>query len=113
MRLISPILEKRIRESHFTSHSGELLINFYRDGIKLAFNKGVITSIDSWQPQTMESGMISFPDQTFLKLLLGYRSFEDLEYAFPDCYIVDDKQDVRELINVLFPPRPSYIWGIT
>jgi hypothetical protein len=46
-----------------------------------------------------------------LQLLFGRRSVEDLEYAFPDCWAGD--RQCAALLNVLFPKRPSHVWGIS
>ena len=50
------------------------------------------------------------PGLTFLQLLFGFRSVEDLEYAFPDCIM--SSQEARDLLNILFPKRASWVWGI-
>jgi hypothetical protein len=51
-----------------------------------------------------------FPDLTFLQLLFGHRSLDELEAAFPDC--VTRGQEVRALLQVLFPKAPSKVWPI-
>ena len=38
---------------------------------------------------------------TFLQMLFGYRSYEELHYAVPDCWC--DVEDVRVLLTALFP----------
>ena len=38
---------------------------------------------------------------TFLQMLFGYRSYEELHYAVPDCWC--DDEDVRVLLTALFP----------
>ena len=51
-----------------------------------------------------------FPGLTVLQLLCGFRSVEDLEYAFPDCLMSSDK--TRRLLNAMFPVEPSSLIGI-
>ncbi|MBM3934826.1 MAG: hypothetical protein FJ319_11100 [SAR202 cluster bacterium] len=51
-----------------------------------------------------------FPEHTFVQVLFGFRSVEDLEYAFPDCIMSSDES--RLLLNILFPKRASKVWGI-
>ena len=50
------------------------------------------------------------PGLAFLKMLFGYRSLEDLEYAFPDCIV--SSEEARGLLDVLFPKQISHLWGI-
>jgi hypothetical protein len=51
-----------------------------------------------------------FPDLTFLQLLFGHRSLDELEAAFPDC--VTRGQEPRALLQTLFPKAPSKVWPI-
>jgi hypothetical protein len=46
----------------------------------------------------------------FLQLLFGYRSFEELEYAFADCYA--DNNEATALLNILFPKQASNVWPV-
>ena len=54
----------------------------------------------------MEEGDAVFPDLTFLQLLFGYRSLEELDAAFADCYA---KTEARILLNILFPKMASAV----
>lgn len=51
-----------------------------------------------------------FPELTFLQLLFGYRSYEELDAAFADCYA--EKAEAAVLLNALFPKRPSFVRGL-
>jgi len=51
-----------------------------------------------------------FPDLTFLQLLFGYRSYAELDMAYPDCYATHAEAVV--LLNALFPKRPSYVTAL-
>jgi hypothetical protein len=46
----------------------------------------------------------------FLQLLFGYRSLEELEYAFADCY--SETPEAAVLLNVLFPKQASNVWPL-
>ena len=107
---IKPILEKRLAESIATGVSREFKISFYRAGLRFVIDHGHITTIESWKPAPKDEGDIAFPNLTFLQILFGYRSYEELHYAFPDCWC--DEQDVRILINALFPKKASNIYPI-
>ena len=108
---IKPALEKRLAESIAVGHSREIKISFYRDGLRLVLEKGNITTIESWKPSPQDGGMIAFPGLTFLQVLFGYRSYDELHHAFPDCWC--DGEDLRALINILFPKKFSDLFPVS
>jgi hypothetical protein len=61
-------------------------------------------------PNHADHGNAGFPALTFLQILFGYRSFEELKYAFPDCWWDNDQTQV--VINALFPKKNSHVYGI-
>jgi len=107
---VEPVLEKRLAESIVCGHSGEYLIGMYPKGIKLVLERGRIASVESWMPNHADHGNAGFPALTFLQILFGYRSFEELKYAFPDCWWDNDQTQV--VINALFPKKNSHVYGI-
>jgi hypothetical protein len=109
---IKPALEKRIADSIAAGHSREIKISFYRDGLRLVLEKGRLTTIETWKPTPEDEGIIAFPDRTFLQILFGYRSYDELHHSFADCWC--DSEEVRALINILFPKncRMSFRWPI-
>jgi GNAT superfamily N-acetyltransferase len=108
---IKPVLEKRLAESIATGYSGEIKISFYRGGLRLVIEHGQITTIESWKPSPYPAhGTIAFPNLTFLQMVFGYRTYEELHYAFPDCWC--DDEEVRVIMNVLFPKKTSNIYPI-
>ncbi len=86
-------------------YCGKLRLNFYRDNMSLSFEHGRLSKIETYDPTKVEDADALFPDLTFLQLLFGYRSLEELNYAFADCYTLNTEAAV--LINVLFPRCPS------
>jgi len=107
---IGPVLERRLAQSPLVGHSGDLKLSFYRSAVKLSFGKGVIKSVESYQPEHNEDADVLFPDLTFLRVLFGYESFDTVENAFPDCFAANDHG--RALMPVLFPQKNSNIWAI-
>jgi hypothetical protein len=107
---IKPVLEKRLAESIAAGHSGEVRLSFYRTGLRMMLEHGKITAIESWRPTPREEGDVAFPDLSFLQLLFGYRSFEELEYTFADCWC--DAEEVRALLHILFPKKLSNVYPI-
>lgn len=110
LKHIQPALEKRLAESIAVGHTGELKLNFYQRGIRMIFERGSITAIE---PMRVGSGIradASFPDLTFLHLLFGHLTFDELHHAFVDCFW--ENNTARVLLNVLFPKRLSDVYPI-
>jgi hypothetical protein len=108
LRHIAPALERRLAQSVAAGHTGELKLNFYREGLRLVFEGGRLTAIEPWAPEHADDGSAGFPGQTFLQILFGYRSLDALRSAFPDCWCEGD--DARTLLEVLFPKQRSVFW---
>jgi GNAT superfamily N-acetyltransferase len=111
LRHIAPVLEHRLAESPLVGHTGEIQISFYGHGLRLLFKEGRLTIIEPWQPTPEKGGDAAFPDLTFLQLLFGYRSLEELGHAFADCWVSDDRS--WALLEAMFPKKPSDIWAIS
>jgi hypothetical protein len=110
IRIISPVLEKRLASSPIVDYTGELKITFYRSGLRIVFDKGKLVTAEPYRPDPVgHSGNAAFPELTFLQLLFGYRSLEELRYAFADCWAGND--DVTVLLNTLFPKQASLVWA--
>ena len=111
LRHVAPVLEQRLERSPMVGHSGEIKISFYRSGLRLVFEGGRLVEIEPWQPTPEQEGDAGFADLTFLQLLFGYRSMEELDHAFADCWASGDK--ARPLLEALFPRCPSNIWPVS
>jgi hypothetical protein len=107
---IKPALETRLAESIAANYSREIRLSFYRSGVRMVIERGKISSIEPWKPAPKEEGDAAFPGLTFLQLLFGYRSFEELKHAFADCG--GDSDEVRLLLNILFPKKLSNVYPI-
>jgi hypothetical protein len=110
LELIAPVLERRLSESPLTGYSGTLRLSFYRSGVQLTFEKGCLKASEPWVPDQPNDGHAAFPEYTFLQLLFGHRSFAELKAAFADLW--SDNPEVRNLLSVLFPKKPSRTWGL-
>jgi hypothetical protein len=82
-----------------------------------------VARVERWRPDIrvrgIEFGLPSsdprrplamFPGRTFLQLLFGYRSLEELETAFPDCVVRTN--EARAVLRALFPKLPSDVWPV-
>jgi GNAT superfamily N-acetyltransferase len=110
LRHVAPVLERRLACSVAAGHTGKLDVSFYGGGLRLELERGRLGKADDWSPTDEEGGDAAFPDLTFLQLLFGYRSVEDLERVFADCS--PGKGDARVLLEALFPRHPSNLWPI-
>ncbi len=107
LRHIAPTLERRLLESPLGSYSGELRISLYRGGLRLVFEDGRLKLAESWRsPAYASSEDAAFPPLVFLQLLFGYRSLDELRYAFPDVWVKDEAELV---LKTLFPMKPSWV----
>lgn len=107
---IAPALVHRLSISPLAGYTGTLALNFYRSGTRLTFEQGQITHVEPWQPGPDEEGDVRFPDLSFLHLLCGRKSFDELDAFFVDCFAHNDH--ARALVNALFPKKPACVWGI-
>ena len=108
LRHIAPALERRLAQSVAAGHTGELKLNFYREGLRLVFEDGRLAAMEPWVPEHADDGSAGFSGQTFLQILFGYRSMDALRSAFPDCWC--DGDDAWTLLDALFPKQRSVFW---
>ena len=123
LQAVAPALERRLAASALAGHSAELRLSFYRDGVRIELDRGRVKTVERWTPRRtlvgQEMGLATsdphrahalFPDLTFLQLLFGLRSADELEAWFPDCIL--RTAEARGLLNALFPRAPSYVWPV-
>jgi hypothetical protein len=109
---VSPVLENNLVNSAYSDYSGELRLTFYHSGLQLILENGKLATITSYKPTpTGHTGEAAFPGLSFLQLLFGYRTLDELHYAFPDCWYKND--EIYGVLTALFPSKPSNILGIT
>lgn len=111
LRHIAAVLDERLARSAAAGHAGELKLSFYRSGVRLQFEAGRLAAVEPWRPSHEEPGIAGFPGLTFLQLLFGYRTLDELRYAFADCWV--DGDEATGLLNALFPKQPSFVWPVS
>jgi hypothetical protein len=108
---IAPALEQRLAASPCAGHTGELKISFYRSGVRLVFENGHLLSVEAWKPKIKEDeGKAAFPNLTFLQLVFGYRSMDEIRQAYADC---SGDDEAKALLSALFPKKPSSVWPVS
>lgn len=106
LRHIAPALERRLGDSVMAGHSGALKINLYRSRFVLVWKDGRLMEVSEGYPYNLlEEGDAAFPDLTFLQLLFGFRSIDELRLSFADLFTHNN--DALVLLRSLFPKRPS------
>jgi hypothetical protein len=100
---VAPVLEKRLAQSALKGFLGEIKVTECVRGFTLNIERGRIRA-EAWSPDDRANAM--FSPYTFLQLLFGRRSLNDLRYMFPDCWAEDEATIVFE---TLFPPRHSNV----
>ena len=107
---IAPALEQRLADSVLSGHSGTSRVNLYQQQLTLVFEQGKLKAVGTYHPKYLEDGDIHFPGTTFLQLIFGRNSLEELNSVQPDCFSRDPGTAV--LFNILFPKRPSWVVGL-
>jgi Acetyltransferase (GNAT) domain len=108
LRRVAPALERRLAASPLAGYDGEVAFDFYRGGLRMAFDKGRLQTAEHhrFEPydNTSKGG---FPPNVFLRLVFGYNSLDDLRAAYPDVGVRDE---VELLVNTLFPKSVSRLF---
>ena len=105
---IRPVLERRLRGSGAHGYSGDLRIGFYdHSGLELRFQHGQLISVDSLN--RTDGYDVQFPWHSFLNVVFGSHSVEDLHAVLPDVW---PNGKAVALLNILFPKRKSWLNGL-
>ncbi len=107
---IRPVLERRLAESIAVGHTGELKLSFYRTGLKMVFAEGRLEAVEPWHPTPEDEGNAGFAGLTFLHLVFGHHTTEDLRQVYPDTSPWSDEANV--LLKALFPKKDSVVWPL-
>ncbi len=111
LRQIAPVLERRLAASDLAGFSGDCVITFYPNGLRMGFETGKLTVAEEVPVVPHRTADAAIPGRTFLQLLLGSRSLDELEHAFPfETYT--RTESARRLLQALFPKKPSAVWPV-
>lgn len=111
VRHVAPALERRLANSVLAGHTGEAKLTFYRDGLRLAFERGRLAAAEPWRAPLWgkewgAGAHAGFPPLSFLQLLFGHRSLEEMQAMLADVWTNDEG---RALLDALFPKRMSFV----
>jgi hypothetical protein len=109
LRVLVPVLERRIAVSPFVGLTRDVRISLYRETISLRFGAGKLAEVANLGFTTWQEEPIRFPPLQLIPLVLGYRTWEELRAAYPD---VDVRLQSRLLVDTLFPKVRSFVYTI-
>lgn len=98
-RQLAPEFESRLAASTLAGLTREVELGFYRFGVALTFEEGKLTKVEA-RPGN-QSPAIGIPPDLLPKMLMGFRSVDELAAYSPD-FIV--KTEDWALLQILFPP---------
>jgi hypothetical protein len=98
------VLEERIAQSPYQGYTGFVPLNLYGVTVTLTFTDGIITGVK--QNPSEQKGDILINPRIFTKMLLGYRSLNEIELEYLDVRI---KPEYKEVVGILFPKARAHI----
>ncbi|MBN1955096.1 MAG: GNAT family N-acetyltransferase [Anaerolineae bacterium] len=104
LRVLAPVLERRVAASPFAGMTRDVLLNLYRQAIRLCFANGQLIEVVGTDP-TGDSA-IRLPPLQLIPLLLGYRAADELRTAHPDVAVAPLE---RMLVETLFQKTTAFI----
>ena len=106
---VLPLFERRLQTNGCVGYTGTLCINLYRRAFLLHFNRGQASVTNAGFVDASlgaAGGHLNIPPEAFTRLLLGYRTLEELRDGWPD---IGFKPAARYLLEILFPPLDAHI----
>lgn len=107
---IAPVLEKRLQNSVSAGFSGKIRLSFYSNHLAITFENGKLSDVTDYEPKHFFDCDAFFPELTFLHLVFGHRTLEELNSVRSDCYAMNGETAV--LLNILFPKQHSWVSGL-
>ncbi len=109
---IAPVLAQRIAASAWRELTEDLIINTYREAYRLRFAQGRLAGADALgfvdTSMGADGGDLCIPPEALVRLILGYRTLDELTDAWPDIIV---KRERRNLFETLFPRLSSYLYA--
>jgi predicted N-acetyltransferase YhbS len=111
LQKLAPLLAARLADSAYAGLTAALTINLYRQGYLLRFAAGELTAVEplGFVDASMgaDGGDLRIPPDAFVRLLLGFRSLDELADAWPDAVA---RRTLRHLWQALWPRQAVYFW---
>jgi len=111
LQKMAPLLAARLAASSYAGLNAELTLNLFRQAYLLSFVKGELVRVEplGFVDASMgaDGGDLCIPPDAFVRLLLGYRTLDELADAWPDMVVRPAR---RHLWQVLWPKQSVYFW---
>ncbi len=104
LETLTPAFERRIATSPLNGYTGDIPFNFYITAVTLSFRDGRLSSATEISPK--QHGELLINPRVFPKLLLGYRTLDEIMAEYPDVRL---RQEYKPIIDVLFPRGEAHI----
>ncbi len=119
LKKLSPVLEKRVKESCFHNFSGQFKLEFFRSSVLTVWNEGRLESVQDGAGKHCEP-LFMANEELAPALVLSWRGWKELQYARPDIFpahqyvgtAASRASDISGLlVDILFPALPSWLYG--
>jgi hypothetical protein len=108
---LAPVLAARLSASPHAGFTGDLMLNLFRQAYLLQFAAGELRQVSEMgfvdASMGADGGDLCIPPDAFVRLLLGYRTVEELFDAWPDMVVRPTR---RHLWQTLWPKQSVYFW---
>lgn len=104
LNAIGPVLERRLAASPFVGLNRSLTLCFYRASVTMRFDGGRLAEVTLGR--SCDHGL-RFPPSTFIPVLFGWRTVEQMRLAYPDLSMPDED---KLLVETLFPPMAGFLY---
>ena len=115
---IKSLLEQRVKNSIYTGLSGTVALHLYTKQINMRWHNGQIIKVDEGITEATDF-TLSIPEECLPALLLGHRTWKELQFNRPDVFPADQylrlttdepSEKTGHLFSVLFPRINSWIY---
>jgi hypothetical protein len=110
LKLVAPVLNRRLADSVVDGWSGRVSINFYQaenHGLTLVLEQGRLVCVENTALAWHEDA--AMPVEAFNRILFGYRSVDEVEAESAEVVL---KNTSRVVLRALFPKQFSRIFSI-
>ena len=100
---VTPALERRLAASAQAGYTGELTLDFYRGGLRLAFDGGKLVVVEHWLRPRWGESKIGFPPLVFYKCSSATAVCTSCGVSTQMC----GQREAAPVLDALFPKRQS------
>jgi GNAT superfamily N-acetyltransferase len=106
---LSPRFAERLAHSPYAGWTGEVTVNLFRQAFALRFAAGELQEVEALgfvdASMGADGGDLCIPPDAFVRLVMGYRTLEELMDAWPDIVVRPTR---RHLLDTLLPKCRAY-----